>query len=95
MLLRLIDQKGKSDAEVYKRANIDRRVFSKIRSNKDYRPSKNTVFAFAIALELSLDDAHDLLMKAGFAISRSSSCQAELVNLICPHFAQILNVDSQ
>lgn len=82
-LLRMIDERGMTDSEVYTKAYVDRRHFSKIRKDVYYTPNKKTVLAFTIALELSLDEAKDLLQSAGFALSRSSK-----TDIIVAYFLQ-------
>lgn len=87
-LFKLIDERGKADPDVYKRANIDRRHFSKIRNNPGYKPSKNTALALCIALELNLDQTTDLLRRAGLALSPSSK-----FDLIVEYFIREQNYD--
>ena len=71
-LLKLIDQRGKKDSEVYKKANLSKQHFSKIRNNPHYRPTKSTAIALALALELDLEGTRDLIGRAGYALSNSS-----------------------
>ena len=71
-LLRMIDERGLKDSQVYKRANIDRKLFSKIRCNPAYTPGRRTAIALAIALELNMDEMTDLLRRAGIALSPGS-----------------------
>lgn len=87
-LLKLIDRTGKKDSEIYKKANVDRKLFSKIRNNPDYKPSKATAIAFAIALELDLEETKDFIARAGFALNHSSK-----FDVIIEYFIKQKNYD--
>lgn len=94
-LLRMIDEKGLKDSDVYKRANIDRRLFSKIRADEDYVPSRKTAISFCLALQLELEEAKKLLATAGYTLSASSRFDLIIMYLIETkeyniHFANIV-----
>jgi len=86
-LLRLIDESGRTDVEAYKRAGIDRKLFSKIRTDKNYHPKIRVVYAFIFVLRLNLDDAKDLLASAGYTISPASKFDLVMEFCIIEGFA--------
>lgn len=93
-LLHMIDERSYTDAQVYKKANLDRKLFSKIRCNEAYNPSKKTVLSLALALELNLDETVDLLARAGFALSPSSKADLIIEYCIQNEKYDVMDVDT-
>ena len=93
VLFKFIKQKGISETDCYKNANLDRRLFSKIRSNDDYQPRKSTVFALIIGLKLNLEEAEELLDSAGFSISHSLKADVIIEYLIKKQIYDIVVVN--
>ena len=87
-LLHLIDAQGKTDPEVYRKANVDRKLFSKIRNTPEYQPRKTTALAFAVALELDLDETKEFIGRAGYALSHSSK-----LDIVVEYFIMQKNYD--
>jgi hypothetical protein len=92
-LLRMIDERGMTGVQCYRKANVDRRLFSKIRSDPGYRPSKPTVLAFAVALELSLPETKEFLGKAGFALTHSSKMDLVLEYCIKERIYDVIRIN--
>ena len=92
-LLKLIDKTGKKDSEIYKKANISKQHFSKIRSNPNYKPTKPTAIALALALELDLDETCDLIGRAGYALTNSSKFDLIIRYFIKHHHYNVVEIN--
>ena len=93
-LLKLIDQTGKKDSEIYTRANVSRQHFSKIRNNPQYKPTKSTAIAFAIALELDMEQTKDLIGRAGFTLTRSSKFDVIIMYFISQRNYNLFDINA-
>lgn len=92
-LLKLIDKTGKKDSEIYNKANVSRQHFSKIRNNPEYKPTKATAIAFAIALELDMNATLDLIGRAGYTLTRSSKFDLIIIYFIEHHNYNMFDIN--